>query len=159
MQFNLPIKRERDLLAVKDFPFNHISENQNSPTFLAFKTIKMTKMLKYAFEKTKKELANYFTFNEACVIISAFTSFCYSPHPEINDNDYLQTQIADVCRYEDAHILYGASQEQLMEKLAKLTEFQAFTVTFMAYEVLYCKNKIPFEDSIIKEVFNISECS
>ncbi len=99
---------------------------------------------------TKDELKNYFTKEEALMLISLFTStYLY------NFSSAKEKLISDAraaIYYESVDDVYNSGGEKLISKLEKLTEFQAFTVLSMIEEAFF-QGKVSEEE--IKKIFNI----
>ncbi|WP_457945393.1 hypothetical protein [Caproiciproducens sp. LBM24188] len=99
---------------------------------------------------TKDELKNYFTKEEALMLISLFTStYLYNFSAA---KEKLISDAKAAVYYESFDDVYNSGGEKLISKLEKLTEFQAFTVLSMIEEVFF-QGKVSDEE--MKKIFNI----
>lgn len=99
---------------------------------------------------TKDELKNYFTKEEALMLISLFTSTYLSNFSSAKEK--LISDARAAIYYESVDDVYNSGVEKLIGKLEKLTEFQAFTVLSMIEEVFF-QGKVSDEE--MKKIFNI----
>ena len=101
---------------------------------------------------TKKELEKYFDVNEAKLMAGAFTSTALSSF-KFSAKDTLIRGVTGYIDYEAADSLWQVNKENLLNKLAHLTEFQCFTILSMVAEML---NYEPvYSDDDIRRIFNI----
>jgi hypothetical protein len=100
---------------------------------------------------TKDELKNYFTKEEALMLISLFNSTYLSNFSSAKEK--LISEVRAAIYYEPINDVYNIDGEKLINKLEKLTEFQAFTVLSMIEEA-YFQGKA--SDTEIRKIFNIN---
>jgi hypothetical protein len=99
---------------------------------------------------TKDELKNYFTEDEALMLSSLFTDTYLTNFSSAKEK--LISEVRAAIYYESVDNVYNVDGEKLINKLEKLTEFQAFTVLTMIEEVFF-QGKVSDEE--MKKIFNI----
>ena len=99
---------------------------------------------------TKDELKNYFTKEEALMLISLFNGTYLSNFSSAKEK--LISEVRAAIYYESVDDVYNVDDEKLIDKLEKLTEFQAFTVLSMIEEAFF-QGKA--SDAEIRKIFNI----
>ncbi len=100
---------------------------------------------------TKDELKNYFTEDEALMLSSLFTDTYLTNFSSAKEK--LISEVRAAIYYESVDNVYNVDGEKLINKLEKLTEFQAFTVLTMIEEVFF-QGKA--SDTEIRKIFNIN---
>lgn len=139
---------EETISQVKYFPLPHHEIDFN------FKANTMINNFATLREFTVKELANYFTLGEAKLLICAFHGYNHpNTFPPVS---LLVSRIseADSFSFYDLSTTYGVKIETLLEKVAKLTQFQAYVVMTLAFEILL--NHKQFTDENVCNTFLIS---
>lgn len=101
--------------------------------------------------RTKEELRGLFTKNEAMGITQAF---CGSMISQCN-KDYLLLNVNASIYYDAIDTLFGFDGLILMDKLAKLTEFQCLTVIAMVNEFRMASNDIMVPNEVLNKIFMI----
>ncbi|MBY6270211.1 MULTISPECIES: hypothetical protein [Parageobacillus] len=114
--------------ALKTFPIKDDLEN---------KAKQMMFILAEVYDTTKEELKDYFNENEVVLITNAFNGQLYLP--ELPAKAVLIGSVEDEIFYNSGDKRYDVDGDTLLDKLNKLTEFQALTVIMMAYESLKTK--------------------
>jgi len=99
---------------------------------------------------TKDELKNYFTKEEALMLISLFNGTYLSNFSSAKEK--LISEVRAAIYYESVNDVYNVDGEKLIDKLEKLTEFQAFTVLSMIEEAFFQGKASDVE---IRKIFNI----
>jgi hypothetical protein len=99
---------------------------------------------------TKNELKNYFTKEEALMLISLFTNTYLNNFS--SGKEKLISNIRAAIYYESIDGIFNIDGEKLINKLENLTEFQAFTVLSMIEEAFF-QGKVSDEE--MKKIFNI----
>ncbi len=99
---------------------------------------------------TKNELKNYFTKEEALVLISLFTGTYLCNFSSAKEK--LITEVRAAIYYEHIDETYKIDGKKLINKLENLTEFQAFTVLSMIEESFFLGK---MSDEEMKKIFNI----
>lgn len=115
----------------------------------------MKMVLEKMYEFTKRELKNYFNYNEAFEILNTFISTIY--RGDTPPKELLLAEVRDHFIYE-CPILSEDEQTTLMNKLKSLTEFQCFTIIMICHEYkcgLYEKTIDGIDE--IKKIFLIEE--
>ncbi|WP_026673764.1 hypothetical protein [Alkalihalobacterium bogoriense] len=106
-------------------------------------------MLNESYKKAKAEMQNLFTYEEAVLI--CMTQNSYMNNLYISDKFQLISSVVDAIVYE-AFIPEGVNLKTLIEKLERLSEFETFTVTMMAKEIICSKGFNKFDEKL-KRVF------
>lgn len=107
-----------------------------------------------SLDYTKQELENYFTVKEAQFIIMAFTSNSFNQGIPAK----YQLKSSVLGEYHYGYLPEGTGDEdvqELLEKIDKLSEIQAFAVIHMTYE-FFRKYKF-FEEDGLKKTFMITK--
>ena len=100
---------------------------------------------------TKDELKNYFAKEEALMLISLFNGTYLSNFSSAKEK--LISEVRAAIYYESVDDVYNVDDEKLIDKLEKLTEFQAFTVLSMIEEAFFQGKASDVE---IRKIFNIN---
>lgn len=123
----------------------------------SFKAKQMVYMLNEVYQGTKRELKEFFSLNEARLIVNAFNGHLYSS--ELPNKTVLVANVEDDIHINLAEEIFGVDADKLLKKLNQLTEFQAFTVIRMAYEYLYSRERKAIDmenqnENLLKAIFN-----
>lgn len=119
---------EKNILEIVD-SFNTNTSGADATEKLSSMVTTLNSMIKY----TKSELANYFTYDEALLIISAFNGTLYSPNT-VNPKAVLIGNVQDSIVLENYDIIYNVDKTALLNKLDRLTQFQSYVVLQMAFD-------------------------
>lgn len=90
-------------------------------------------ILDYLFKYTKRELINYFTVEEATLIIASLNGTLYEISM-INPKIVLIGNVEDSIDLDGFDSLYQVDKKMLLDKLSKLSEFQSYMVLNMSFE-------------------------
>ena len=118
---------------------------------------RMLRNFSKSYDSCKKELKGIFTLNEAWFLISAFNGIMYSE--KMGDKDQLIAIIEDASYYEYMDQQCDVSKKDFIAKISSLTEFQCFTVMFMAYEFWSDSETLVGDavDEFVKQIFMIED--
>lgn len=103
------------------------------------------------YQRTKKELQGLFTKAEAMGIIQAF---CGTMISECNKDNLLKNVKSSIV-YEAIDTFFSFDGSALINKLAKLTEFQCLTVIGMVCEFTKASNGNIVPNEIVNKIFMI----
>ena len=130
-------------------------QEENRENLMNYKVEHVLDMFCRNFEDTKQELKGYFTKEEALEIVSCFTSTLYNT--DISCKEQLISAVEGHFKYEfPAVCITKESRETLMEKINKLSSFQAYVVMYLAKEYLLIPTLVDEGNVRLKEIFRIS---
>lgn len=126
----------------------------------SFKAKQMVHMLNEVYQGTKRELKEFFSLNEARLIVNAFNGHLYSS--ELPNKTVLVANVEDDIQINLSDEMFGVDADKLLKKLNQLTEFQAFTVVRMAYEFLYSGYREAIDtdnqnEKLLSAIFNVKD--
>lgn len=148
----------REWKAFQQFPMDTMQEDHE--TYCDLKVQQMVHMLNETYQFTKRELKNFFTVNEARLIAGTFINTMYDP--SFSAKEFLIAHIEDGSHFDGIDEMFDVDVHAFINKLHRLTEFQAFTVTRMAYEYLHTYGREELElqmrgGELVAKVFGIEE--
>lgn len=123
---------------------------------LSVKIDEMVVMLDKIYKAIKSEVFGKFDLNEAYVIINSFHGYLYTPNVE--NKVVLLSNVKGAIFYQGLDELFDINEDKLLKKLENLTEAQSFTVIRMAFEVIYDRSNMGWNNNIeelLKETFGI----
>jgi hypothetical protein len=107
----------------------------------------------YLVARTREEIANLFTINEAKLLVGITNSSVYSR--SIPAKAHLLASIIDSIELEGSDAMFDVDGDALISKIKSLSEFQAYVVIAMATNFLKCIKGF-FDDEDLKKCFCIS---
>ncbi|QSO48409.1 hypothetical protein [Alicyclobacillus mengziensis] len=148
----------REWKAFQQFPMDTMQEDHE--TYCDLKVQQMVHMLSETYQFTKRELKNFFTVNEAQFIVGTFISTLYDP--SFSAKELLIAHVEDGSHFDGLDEMFDVDVHAFINKLHRLTEFQAFTLIRMAYEYLHTYGREELElqmrgGELVAKVFGIEE--
>lgn len=121
---------------------------------ITYKVEHIIDMFSRNLEDAKDELRGYFTESEALEVVSCFTSTIYGI--DISCKTQLISAIEGHFYYDVPVACLEEDRKNLVEKIKRLSSFQAYIVMYMAKEYLNLAILIDEGNSKLKEVFMVS---
>lgn len=120
----------------------------------SYKVNEMTRLLMSMRRHARKELVNYFTLAEACLICEVCDNLLYVG--EINPKSVLYGHIEDACMLDGLDKKWNIDKIILLTKVNQLSTFQTYTVISNVFE--YRKSASEgIVEKLIAEIFLIAQ--